>query len=420
MDAAQVEFRHYRVEFSDDVLSRFGSRYFTRNEAGKQLRTWLLEHVKGPQYATSLEFSAAQLTCANEVFPEAALADPIADLEVWDEWRSGLRRFPYPGVYTRLNILRQEKKTSATSSVGVLGEIFAGLLSQSYVAPLVVVRPIRHWPDFIYLSADQRYSFVESKASASLDGPRPPGIEGVPEDLLAEGLVDAVQELNAESFLRVWLVFTDIWAVQPVQANVCVLETETPSTRRSGRSLRIPDAVIDGLAERLLLASAAELEPEFEEVAQMTSDAEEKQARRELWELLRDRAMTHAREVVPTSVPEDYQSDAVDAIRERIRATRTHKGIVASSEGRRLTDAKRTAVGGKLAGLRRLAGGACLMLADLDSSDLVRVHQSWKADWSRASRPWRYMEDLPLWRCSSAILGVGGNEYEGKDVSEAR
>ena len=421
MDDAHVEFRHYRIEFSDDVLSRFGSRYFARKEAGRQLRKWLLERLRTAQHSASLQFSAAQLACANEVFPEAALADPIADLEVWDEWRSGLRRFPYPGVYTRLDILRQEKKTSATSSVGVLGEILAGLFSQSYVAPLVVVRPIRRWPDFIYLGADRRYSFVESKASASLDDPRSPGIEYVPEELLGEGLADAVQELNAEPFLRVWLVFTDVWAVQPVRANVCVLEADTPLARTTGRSFRIPDAVIDGLAERLLVASAVELEPEFEQAASMANDEEEKRARRELWERLRDHAAGRVSEVVPTSVPEEYQSEAVSAIRERIKGMRARKATATESEGKRLTDAKRAAAGGKLAALRQPASGKYwLMLADLGPSDLELLRRSWEADWSRASRPWGHFNELPLWRCSSAVLGVGEREYEGVDVSEAQ
>jgi hypothetical protein len=68
-----------------------------------------------------LDFSAAQIRSGNEAFAEAAVANPIADLEIWDEWRSGTRSFPYADRYSRLVITRQDEKTSSPSSVGVIG-----------------------------------------------------------------------------------------------------------------------------------------------------------------------------------------------------------------------------------------------------------------------------------------------------------
>lgn len=416
-----VEFRHYRVEFSDEVLGRLGSCYFSRREAGKELRTWLLVHVGGPLFRSTMLFDRAHLTCANEVFPEAALAEPVADLEVWDEWRSGLRRFPYPGVYTRLDIFHQERKTSATSSVGVLGEIFSGLFSQSFVAPLVVVRPIRRWPDFILLGNDQRYSFVESKASASLDPATSPGIEKVPEELLGDGLVDAMQELNADPFLRVWLVFTDIVSVQPLRVRVCVLETEAPATRRTGRPTAVPDAVIDGLAERALVTSAAELEPRINELFERVRSADSKAASEELWRRLKPLAVERAESMLALAVPDDLGRPAVDAIRRRIQKQKTRKVNLELTEGKRLIEAKRGASEGALTVLRSSAGSEqCLVLADLPQAQLNVFRAQWAPNWEHANAPWGELDGWCFWRCSSAILGLGPRDIQGRNAGEVK
>ena len=42
MENALVELRHYEVELTDDVSSRFGSRFLSRKEAGQELRERLL------------------------------------------------------------------------------------------------------------------------------------------------------------------------------------------------------------------------------------------------------------------------------------------------------------------------------------------------------------------------------------------
>ncbi|MFC1805507.1 hypothetical protein ACFL09_00825 [Planctomycetota bacterium] len=368
-----------------------------------------------------MQFDRELLACANEVFPEAALADPVADLEVWDEWRTGVRRFPYPGVYTRLDILRQERKTSATSSVGVLGEILAGRFCQSYVAPLVCVRPIRHWPDFIFLGSNQRYSFVESKASVTLDRATSPGLLNIRDELLGEGLADAVQELNAEPFLRVWLVFTDVTSVQPLTANVSVLETRAPHSRRVGRQHRVPDAVIDGLAERLFIAAAAELEPEFQHLMGEADDDVEQEVRKEIWARLKRRAAEQTEQVLPEAVPEELQRSAADAIRQRIRSRRARKISVRGGEGRRLAVAKREAASGVLAALRRAWGAdEWLLLADLPPAELEIVREGWRPDWQQANQLWGEVEGLQLWRCSSAVLGLGERRFAGARVEQAK
>src|SRR6266404_420665 len=115
-----VQFQHWQYTFADEMLARYETPHFSRKEAGQYYVPDL--HKRETQVSTlDLQFQESQILCENEAFPEAAVADPIADLEVWDEWRSGLRDFPYPGRYRKLGITRQEDKTSSASSVGVVG-----------------------------------------------------------------------------------------------------------------------------------------------------------------------------------------------------------------------------------------------------------------------------------------------------------
>jgi hypothetical protein len=235
----QVSFQLWRYEFSDKMLSRYGSRYFSRREAGQEYIEDIYRRAE-PGPAHDLTFAEDQILCGNEAFPEAAMADPIADLEVWDEWRSGTRDFPYPGRYSRLGITRQEHKISSPSSVGVLGEIMAGFFAQEGVSPWVLVRVVRRWPDFIFFQpADGAYSFVESKAFTG----NPSGtsrLQGrVLDAQVMEGAIDASQELNSDPFLRVWYSFTHIISITPLELGVTFLElTVSEERRRAHRPAR--------------------------------------------------------------------------------------------------------------------------------------------------------------------------------------
>lgn len=445
MKDAHVDFVHHRVSVSDAMLSECGSRYLSRKEAGRKLRKWIIEQKTLPVYRTQFRFAASLLTCANEVFPEAALADPVADLEIWEEWRSGLRQFPHPGIYARLNIFGQERKTSATSSVGVLGEILTGLLCQSYIAPLVAVRPIRRWPDFILLGGDERYSFVESKASTALDEKRSCSISNVDATRFEEGLVDAVQELNAEPLLHVWLSFCDVTSVDPLEANVCMVELDAPENRKAGHTPRMPQAVVEGLAQRIAQMAVADLELEFPELQDeepsriafgqdMPSASETQPARpprprtvasakraaNSLQSRLRDEAMRRAEVVLPTAVPKALLQEAREKVMERIGKISSKKLTTKLVDGRRLAAVKRAAVEGRLTPLRECSAGGLLMLADLPTELLTELQHSWSPDWETANQPWGDIGNLELWRCSSAVLALGGEQFEGQSVHEAR
>ncbi len=96
-----VTFQHWSYVFSGEELSRYGSRYFSQKTAGQVLLKAMREKATRKS-SHQAAFDPKQILCANEAFPEAAIADPLADLEVWDDWRSGSRAFPYPGRYSRL------------------------------------------------------------------------------------------------------------------------------------------------------------------------------------------------------------------------------------------------------------------------------------------------------------------------------
>jgi hypothetical protein len=204
-----VSFQHWCHVFSDKALIRYGSPHFDRHSAGQALRQEVAS-IASRVEDVSLRFPAEAILCANESFPEAAVADPLADLEIWDEWSTGIRSFPYPGKYGRVGIQTQERKTASTASVGVIGEIMAGLFAQQGVAPWVLVRVIQKWPDFIFAEQDGRYAFVEAKASAQTLPSSPDLLGRVAPALLDECLVEAVQQLNADRYVRVWGAFTQI------------------------------------------------------------------------------------------------------------------------------------------------------------------------------------------------------------------
>jgi hypothetical protein len=224
----RFEFRHIRYEIDDADLIKYGSPHFDAVTAGKHLK----ERLKNfGQKVTSFrgELSRAHVLCGNEAFPEAAVSDPVADLELWDEWRSGTRVFPYPGRYSRLAIQTQGHKISSPSSVGVLGEIVAGIFAQAGIAPWVLVRVVRRWPDFIFATRDAHYAFVESKAF-TLDGDD--SEERRTDSTLGECLVDAVQQMNADAYVRVWLAFTVVRRISPeIELGVTFYELRAPAIR---------------------------------------------------------------------------------------------------------------------------------------------------------------------------------------------
>ena len=209
-----IEYVHYKHIFSEQEMKRFGSQYYSSKERGEALLELFSKCVKTPIFETNKDHEYDYLMCANEAFPEAALSDPFADLEVWSDWKSGFRSFPYAGTYAPLNIEKQETKTVSTSSIGVIGEILSGIYIQNIIAPHILLRNINRWPDFITINSGlKRFSFVESKATTATyekenNAHQAIYYKNIPPNLLTEFFAKTNIQLNADPGLNIYGVFT--------------------------------------------------------------------------------------------------------------------------------------------------------------------------------------------------------------------
>jgi hypothetical protein len=254
----EVDFEHWRYTFSEEDL-QCGSP-----NKKKIAKTKLCSALKSAKQVFKTDkpilFKEAQIICANEAFPEAAIADPLADIEVWNQWRSGVRIFPYPGKYAPLSITNQPPKTSSTSSVGVIGEIMAGLFGQAIVGHDVLVRVIHEWPDFIFFPVDGHYGFLEAKAFTPQPESYLDSFFKVPKNVLGECLVNATHQLTLDPFVKIWYSFTEIQQLQPsMRFSVKFFELDVPDERCKNKQKPTPAPVIDGLGERAIQMAIIEL-----------------------------------------------------------------------------------------------------------------------------------------------------------------
>ena len=417
----ETTFEHWRYTFTEEMLIKYGSRYFSRKDAGVEYARDI--HQRSEIISSlGLDFSEGQIHSGNEAFAEAAVADPIADLEIWDEWRSGTRSFPYAGRYSRLDITRQDVKTSSPSSVGVVGEIMAGFFAQAGVSPWVLVRVVRRWPDFIFADRKGTYSFVESKAFTG----EPPSGNGlrsrVLDGLVIEGAIDAAQQLNSDAFGKVWNSFTRITSITPMRFDVTFLEFNVPDSRRRSQTLRtIPAAVVDGLAKRAVNQAAAQLS-----LTETDARLTDPKRRREV--LVPELGKLADKEVdvvlsgidIEAPVPTDRRPIA-EAVKRILDVTGSRAWKPPKSEnlsGRRLMEAKQQAIQGRLSAIRR-SGELMIYLADLPEPDISRIRRDWNLDWSRASLPWGTIDRTELWRCGGAVICLGGSELGGREIRSA-
>jgi len=416
-----VSFEHWRYTFRDDMLSRYGSRYFNRREAGKEFALDI--HKRATREVNhALDFTEEQILCGNEAFPEVAVADPISDLEIWDEWRSGTRKFHYPGRYSRLGITEQKKKASSPASVGVLGEILAGFFAQAGVSPWVLVRVVWRWPDFIFAHpVDKAFHFVESKAFTCVLASGPTLASRVSEALLVEGALDASQELMSYPFGKVWLSFTQVRSVAPMLLDVTFLELAVSQSRRDSHPARtMPAAVANGLAERAVNQAVAKLGLEG---ATEVSRAEVLLARtpdRELRARAESEIEGLLREIRAETVADDDREQLRQAIERIVKRVGKRRGSAQESdepEGKRLFEAKKSAADSILSKLRNV-GERGLFLADLSLGQQEEVRKGWLQDWTRANRPWGRIGEAELWRCGGAVYCLRKGDTKGQDVSK--
>lgn len=423
----EVRFQHWEYEIADELLTRYGSPFFSRPDAGTALQERLLSGAVMVSSQT-INFQEQQIICANEAFPEAAVADPLADLQVWDEWETGHRIFPYPGRFSRLGLTRQEGKISSPSSVGVLGEIFAGLFAQAYVAPQVLVRVIRHWPDLIFYADNDIYAFVEAKAfTEKLDGRHLK--DRVPGALLRELLCNAVAQLNADPHLEIWGAFTGVLTIQPQFTLAVTFLKLTPSPGKRGANPRkiLPPAVVRGVAERALAQATAAVGPEVLAALDNPRRAGsgdpqgtgvqrgKRLSREEVEAMLREASMREAEEVLATSGP----VVAVAGSREEIEleVKRLVEGCRPNElhGGKRFFEIKQRAEGSVLERVR-MAGEELIFMANLAPADLHLVDERWNRSWESAAEPLTIIDGYPVWRGGGAAYCLGPEGLEHRTL----
>lgn len=421
MRTVSVSFQHWQHMFSEATLTKYGSPYFAKNKAGAALMEEVYAQASRVK-SLDTTFTYDQIICGNEAFPEAAVADPIADLDVWDEWRSGIRSFPYPGRYTRLGIARQEDKTSSPSSVGVLGEIMAGFFAQVGISPWVLVRVVRRWPDFIFADQGRVYSFVESKAFTT-GNENGTGLQARVDDAeMREGLWHAVRQLNSDPFVKVWYAFTRIFDIKDMRLDVTFLELDVPAKRRDRfETVIIPAVVAQGIAERAIHRATAKMAPE--EVDYL--DYQSKVQKVEVLSRVRPLAEQEIRELLAETHVEADDRDFAEITRavneqlQRLRKRKPGSAPATRPEGRRFFDLKRQAIEGRLSALRPV-GKQVLYFADLPRSACNQLETDWASDWKFAAAPWGELGEVRLWRCGGSVFCVGAEGLEGECVPNRR
>lgn len=410
-----VDFEHWRVELQEDWLIQFGSPHFEPPRARAELFRRCVDHGSQVGPDLRLAFPRTQILLANEVFPEAAVADPLADLEVWDEWNSGIRAFPYPGQYSRLGLVTQESKTSASSSVGVLGEIMAGLFAQAGISPWVLVRVVRRWPDFIFYSPhEDRYSFVEAKAFTT-ELPRYSGLSGrVHEGLLGECAHQAVQQINADPWVKVWGAFTAIRSLSPFHLSVTFVEFDCGANRRTPGTRRlIPRAVITGIAGQALVLGAQNLSDDDYAALRHRQGRRREDAQHHL----RQGARRHVEDLLLKAGPAVAVSNSRADVEQEIDRLASSATTADEHEGKQFFEARRAAVKGEAAPIRVLGEGV-IQTKDLSREDLERFDHEWERDWRAATwspdvdgvRGWRFGGSL-YWLASPPTIASSPPEH---------
>lgn len=409
-----VHFTHLTCEFDDAELCRFGSPHVNKKELGQQLLPKIQQRTASTKRELTLEFTRSQIICANEVFPEAVSADPLADLEIWDEWQQNIRRFPYPGLFSPLGIVEQASKATNSTSVGVLGEIMSALLSQAYIAPLVIVRPIRRWPDFIFRTANDCYAFVESKAfTGGPDGPADVLLR-IPKTTIQECLNNAVSQLNADPFVSAWFAFTEIRQIDPLVLSVVFLELNAPEQRRAQTSRRFtPHAVIQGLAERVVSSNAARTTRRGYSTRRGTTLSRDELET--IRDTVKDEANDELQRALHQAVPETLMDETAREVMNQAKRLVTKVKTGPNDAGRRLRSAKEFASEGQLGELRSI-GEDRLYLVDLTTDQCELLKRDWKADWARSVEKWKTVAGTDFWRCSSAAVGLGRAGLQGEQT----
>ena len=402
-----LEFEHWYCMLSAEELRKYGSPHFDRKTVGQELaRAVEMRASRMAQGSRSIQRD--QVIVSNHAYPEAAVVDPLADLELWEEWRLGIREFPYLGQYAPLGLFKQDIKTSSPSSVGVVGEILAGLIAESLVAPTILVRVIRRWPDFILYPGTQKgkniFAFVESKAVGPDSDVQRHVFHGrVPEPLFWDAAVAAIQQLNADPLVDVWGAFTWISRIVPFETVVTFIQFVAPDERRAVfPSSDLPAAVLSGISERSVGAAISELSEDDRAMLRAKRARRSAESKFHEESVLR-RAQEEFDKIVieelawsSVQVPQSVKQQALQTALKRLN-------LEAEFYGRRFREAK-GAEGTDLKFVGSVGGRGVFMMG-LSGADKNAL-QDWTASWDRAFEPWKTSDGTKYWRAGGGLFAI--------------
>ena len=410
----EVDFKAFDHTISEDLMIRYGSPYFDRKTAGQVLANDLLEKAVRT-HSEFFQFDRAQVICANEAFPETAVADALADLEIWNSWSSGLRIFPYPGKFSRLGLTHQEGKTASTTATGVIGEIFAGLFGQAGISPEVLVRNVLHWPDFIhsFTGKDQIYPFIEAKAftNASLGEE----IEmRVRDTLLYEFLENCVSQLNSDPFLEIWGSFTGIVRISPgfMLTQTMIRVTPDQKKRDSTKKRLLPEALVCGLADRAIATAALGLEKDFDpddKNLQSKQSDKRRELDKKLYLLSRKSLEAILADSAVHVAVQGSSKDLDNCIRKKIENLDYSEFCGAAS----FFDIK-TKVPEMTFSYLRKSGSETIYAASMNLETDGNLKQSWKHDWGNVNQPVGNIGGTPIWLCGGNLYCLAPDDLQGK------
>jgi hypothetical protein len=406
-----VDFEHCKCELTAQELRRYGSPHFDRRTVGQELARVIEKRATIMAHGVHL-VDRDQIIVSNQAYPESAVVDPLADLELWEEWRLGIREFPYPGHYAPLGLFRQGIKTSSSSSVGVIGEIIAGLISEHLIARTILVRVIRRWPDFILYAGMQSekniFAFVESKAiGPDSDERRHVFRHRVPEPLFWDCALTAVHQLNADPLVEVWGAFTWVRNIVPFEIAVTFIQFVATNERRDlFASTDVPPAVLAGISERSVGAAVSELTDEERDKLTLERTRRPQDAR-----IYQGRVLTRANQEFNSILSDELQGDDLhisdDARTKGLRAALNRLDREAQMYGRRFKEAKSASNDVKFVGS---VGGRGVFMSGLSRQDFAKLRSAWKPTWTDAFEPWEVRDGTPFWRTGGALFSISGTD----------
>ncbi|MBD1906454.1 hypothetical protein H6F53_13300 [Trichocoleus sp. FACHB-832] len=415
---ATLHFEHWSYKFTEDNL-----RYCSPNKSIKETKFKLCSAVTGAtkvfETKSPIQINENFLLCANEAFPEAALADPLADIKIWDEWRSGARVFPYPGEYARLSINQQLGKKNSTSSIGVIGEIIAGILGQVLISPDVLVRVIGAWPDFIFSPTknQNRYPFLEAKAFTPQAKSLLDSFFDIPRDEWGECLINAARQLTIDPFVKMWYSFTEIQEIRPtLRLSTKFFELDVPDERRDNHVFSAPDALVNGLAERAIQTGIFHLLKsrtfDFTLFINKNSSKQRKKAEQELINVSKEGIESVLNTIKYLDLVKVDRGKLQEGIIEQIKNLKLSES---EADKEYLTSITSQDLIGEIDFVRRI-GTQSIYKINIPYNKRGDIVKNWKPNFFEINLPYKHLDECDLWRCGGFLFFLcdGKKETIGK------